>query len=116
MDDEHDRYDQAVREALEAAAALIQATAAEAESLRRGSSSGSVPPPSHRPPPRLHNHKRLHVNQYQFPRDTGGSRYLPKTIQDKVRDRFISILTDRILHDRRFPYKVDAQRTLDCVL
>ena len=32
MDDEHDRYDQAVREALEAAAALIQATAAEAES------------------------------------------------------------------------------------
>ena len=67
MDDEHDRYDQAVREALEAAAALIQATAAEAESLRRGSSSGSVPPPSHRPPPRLHNHKRLHVNQYQCP-------------------------------------------------
>jgi hypothetical protein len=43
-------------------------------------------------------------------------RYLPKTSQDKVRDRFISILTDRILHDRRFPYKVDAQRTLDCVL
>ena len=66
MDDEHDRYDQAVREALEAAAALIQATAAQAESLRRGSSSGSVLPPSHRPP-RLHTHKRLHVNQYQCP-------------------------------------------------